>query len=702
MKNNYPYLRDVDFLKELAEQHVKEYFAKIIVLNWNEQPIQDFESRVLTASFNIDANSIIRRTATLSIFIDEIINNITSIQNVLSINKKINLQIGYINTTNKYKQYQILWFPLGVYVINSCSITHSQTGLTASVQLKDKMCLLNGECGGTIPASTVFDNYQTIDENGDWIITRPTIYQIIQELVNHFGGQQLGKIIISDLDTRVKQVMKWVGSSPLYFLQKGSSYFMTVDANEYQTYINNGYYNVNGSPFEYGMDVGFILTDFTYPGELIGDPGSTVTDILQKIKQVLGNYEYFYDIDGNFVFQQIKNYLNNSQTQYIIRSFNEKQLVPDYINKVTDSSLSAYIIDQSQGKSVFTFDNSNLISSYSNTPQYSKIRNDFMVWGIRTFDGLDFPIRYHLAIDTKPKIGNTYLALAYIDPDDGIEKWHIPLKYDKYADLPEQGVVGTFYLVGSGKNQKIYRWEANDNTYDYILIDKTLETITTTDWRTELYFQGVMAQPYGLDSNYYYSELLNEWPKIYDIRNGKMREETVTNPSGIDFYLDFIDADSAVQELSIENIGRRSKVFNENKNVNCVFEPCVPDIILINRDYSEGEDKKGYPAYLRQECQDRGLNFYQVDGNIYNALEIGGMFNSAYEIIKQLLYEYTSYNESISIQTIPLYHLEPNTRITVQDTKSNIFGDYIITNMNFNIDVSSTLTINAIKALEKI
>jgi len=50
------------------------------------------------------------------------------------------------------------------------------------------MCLLNGECGGTLPASTVFDNYETIDENGNWIIKRPTIYQIIREVVNHFGG----------------------------------------------------------------------------------------------------------------------------------------------------------------------------------------------------------------------------------------------------------------------------------------------------------------------------------------------------------------------------------------------------------------------------------------------------------------------------------------------------------------------------------
>jgi len=35
-------------------------------------------------------------------------------------------------------------------------------------------------------------------------------------LVHHHGKEQLGKIIISDLETVVKQVVKWTGSSPLY------------------------------------------------------------------------------------------------------------------------------------------------------------------------------------------------------------------------------------------------------------------------------------------------------------------------------------------------------------------------------------------------------------------------------------------------------------------------------------------------------
>jgi len=74
--------------------------------------------------------------------------------------------------------------------------------------------------------------------------------------------------------------MQWVGSSPLYFLKKDNQYVMTADSNEYQQFITEGYVDIEGSPFSYGENVGYTLIDFTYPGDLIGEAGSTVVDIL--------------------------------------------------------------------------------------------------------------------------------------------------------------------------------------------------------------------------------------------------------------------------------------------------------------------------------------------------------------------------------------------------------------------------------------
>ena len=307
-------------------------------------------------SINVDGKSAMRRTCNLSMYVpNENIANITNINNLFSINRKIFLEIGFKNTTTQYTQYDIIWMPLGTYVMINPNLSHSTTGVTMSLQLKDKMCLLNGECGGVIPASTQFDEYETIDENGKYVVERPVVLQIIREVLNHFGGEQLGKIIINDVDTRIKQVMKWTGSTPLYFINKRGEYEFTTN---YDRVANR-----NPIIYEYGQDVGYIYTDFTYPGELIENAGSNVVAVLDKIKKMLGNYEYFYDVYGNLIWQEIKNYLNTTQATVELGNLKNED----------------YLVDMSKGKKAFDFKDSRLITSYSNNPQFNKIKNDFVV-----------------------------------------------------------------------------------------------------------------------------------------------------------------------------------------------------------------------------------------------------------------------------------------------------------------------------------
>ena len=67
-----------------------------------------------------------------------------------------------------------------------------------------------------------------------------------------------------------------------------------------------------------------------------------------------------------------------------------------------------------------------------------------------------------------------------------------------------------------------------------------------------------------------------------------------------------------------------------------------------------------------------------------------------------MLHQYTSYNESITVNAIPIFYLEPNTRITVRDTVSGIYGDYMINNISLPLDITSTMTLSCVRALERI
>ena len=668
---NYPYLKDSAFLKKFDAIKNKEQYVKIIVLDFYEKPIQSIEGRVIGGNLNLDGNSSIRRTCSLNMVAAEYENDLTNINNLLSINKKVDLEIGFLNETEYYTEFPILWFPIGVYVITAPTLSHTLDGVNISLQLKDKMCLLNGECGGTLPASITFHEYETVNDKGEYVILRPTIFQIIQELVNHFGGEQLSKIIISDLDTRIKKVMKWIGSSPLYIIteiKEGTiQYIPTTNESEVvgKTYKR----------YEYGDDIGYVNTDFIYPDELIGDAGNSVCDILDRIKTVLGNYEYFYDIHGNFVFQEIKNYLNTSQATV-------------ELDKLTKDD---YVVDMDKGKAVYVFDDSTLITAYSNAPQFNMIKNDFIVWGIKEdVNGNTFPIRYHLAIDEKPKVGNEYNVFFYEDQDDHLIKAKCPVVYPSKEDFPKQGTQETFYMDSSSGS--IYEWDISLQTYSEITIG--LEKVTASDWRTELYLSGSAAEPLGKNYNYYYTELKNEWPKLYDVKNGKFFDEVLKYPTDIDFYLDFIDSSAAMSEFSISNIGRRTKVVTDDK-INCVFEPEIPDLILLNT----GDERI---AELRKECEDKGQDYIQMDANLFNMITGGGKFNSAYSMVRELLYQYTRYNSAISLSTLPIYYLEPNIRITVRDTQIGIYGDYIINSISIPFDISATMTVSCVQALERI
>ena len=717
----YKYLTDSSFLREMDELPVKEQWVKITLLNFaTEKPITEIQGKVKNGSFNFNGKSSMRRTAQFSMIAEDF-GDITNVNNLISINKKVNIEVGLTNTTFKYQTYPIIWYPLGMYVVTEAQVNRGKENITVSVNLKDKMCLLNGECGGTIPAAATLSEYDTIDESGREISKKITIVQLIREIVNHYGNEQLGKIIISDLDTRVKQVMMWNSDKPLYFYDDGDSYRYSLTEIGTPTKI-----------FEQGDDIGFIYTDFTYPGQLTSVAGDTVCTVLDKIVSILGNFEYFYDINGNFIFQEIKNNLNTAQSTV----------------ELGRTENSDYLIDLTKGSSEYDFSDSKLIKTFSNNPHYNNIKNDYMVWGVRkTASGQSFPIRFHLAIDKKPEVDGTPYDVYIYHDENGVKRARVPqditvvngvvispaagvegymykntvAPYDIYiwtldkrtisesdlsgrmgfiqyplkvVGLPDNGIVGWYYSY-NGETYLCAR-EKTGNMSARDCYDKLEEplyretTIIPTDWRTILYLQGIVSEPIGTESNYYYSELYNEWPKMYDIETGQWLEDK----KNLDFYLDFIDTDSNLGQLSVYNIGRRSMVVDD-KNINCIFENDIVDCILIEAGQPDTETKT-------QECIDRGQRYCQVDTSIYDVMVAGGAANSAYNLVKDLLYQYTSYNETVAISIIPMYHLQPGIRVTIQDTKTGIYGDYMVNSISCNLEVSGTMSLSCTRCLEKI
>ena len=81
---------------------------------------------------------------------------------------------------------------------------------------------------------------------------------------------------------------------------------------------------------------------------------------------------------------------------------------------------------------------------------------------------------------------------------------------------------------------------------------------------------------------------------------------------------------------------------------------------------------------------------------------ISAQGKSAKDRLDELLYQHSYCIESATITSIPIYYLEPNTRVYLEDNDTSLFGDYIISKMTIPLSYNGTMSITATKAAENI
>lgn len=633
----FEYLNDMDFLTQLDKLHMRVQYAKIILLSFkDEEPIKEIQGSITSGNLSVNGSSAIRRTINLTMLASIDNSNLEDIDNEISINKKIKVLIGYDNPLKSYKNYgDIIWFPCGLFVLSSANISRSTSGWNISITGKDKMCLLDGTAGGTLPASITFHESLVQLDNGDVEIQYPTIFQIIYEAVNHWGGEAIENIIITDIDEEIKMLVRYMGDKPVYFSDDYQS--LSFEAQEDYPHM-----------FSYGQDAGYKYTDFTYPGELILNAGDTVVTLLDKIVSTLGNYEYFYNIDGKFVFQEIKNYLNTG-------------------SPLLELSPEDYVRSYNNAKFLYSLTDLDTTTAITRNPKYDNVKNDFYVWGKRkTSIGVEVSIRYHLAIDDKPDID---LAMQNM--------WEVK---DKESNL-------------------IVRYDFN-TLDDYSVDDYTVTLVGTPcdEWREELYRRALNAQvSNSVYDNYYDSELIAEWRNLYNPMNknwdatNHWNPDVFNDPGSINFWLDFIDTSSALGKYSIKNIGRRTKVVNNN-DIKTVYNSEVPDVVFI-----EGLDQDLIVKY-----QGIGQRFFILTNEYYDMFSISTTGTSCFDQIREMMYQNLCYNTTISLTCLPKYYIEPNNIIRVEDKDSNIYGNYQITQYSLPLTYNGTMSITATEVLTRV
>ena len=820
-----------EFLEQLMEFSHRTVFAKIILLNWEELPIKTVEGQVTAGSINVDGASAVRRTCNLSMVVNDV-----NIQDYLwSLNTKFRLEIGLQNYINS-EYPDIVWFPQGVYLITSFSSSLGASNYTISLNGKDKMCMLNGENGGLLPSDVDFGNYEEIDKDGFSHIIKNTLKDIIREAVHHYGGEPFYNIIINNLDNIGKELQEYRLSTPLYLIRQsnGTNYFQgTLDQNM-KVYVNGSETSLSklekydalmsnpivsdvstdgptkfklrqsdsifycAAKISYGQAFGYTNTEMTYTGDLIAKGGESITSVLDKIKNMLGNYEYFYDLDGRFVFQEKQNYINSVFTP---------------LQTTSDGKVYA---NYEQSKVQFNFTGNKLITTFSNAPNLANLKNDYIVWGIRKgITGNTLPIHMRYAIQKKPI---AYKSITVLDAElaDYNKKYNLLVtgqtskvytSQDNESrwlyNEDEKQLVIPYAVTVTNTIGKISKTVANEEEGILVFSDIAFEDINVVDWREiiyrmaadyfkyghlddfglrvsaanpdlfpngvtgfeqyyidiqgywrdlynpelkyskvslpdenkigdyfiyfEQYYKFASIQdiptsgaqvyilndgkyektvyPYDASKRYYYKESWYEpaaayfsgttyyqrqdeyYPKTH--KNKYWNKKVFEEPESLNFWLDFLDNDSELSKYSVDAIGVRQKLTNDN-SVKSIYYRDTPNVILYQAGSSSSSSVGTGESVLQVPLNYKGMFSQSAQGK------------SAKDAIDNLLYNHAYCTESVTISSIPIYYLEPNKRIYVYDDKSGIEGDYLVSKITVPLTHNGTMSITATKVVDRI
>ena len=774
-------LYDKDFLQKLDKSRNKTIYARITSLKFDESPIEMIEGRVTGGSINIDGASAVRRTCSLTMVAQDFDYN----SYYWGLNTKFKLQIGVQNLVDP-EMPDVIWFDQGIYLISSFNTSHSTSNFTISINGKDKMCLLNGEVGGSLESSVDFGAIEEEDKNGVWTTRKIPVQEIIRNAVHTYAGEPYWNIIINDLETYGLELLEYRYDTPMYLYRDAdpdTGIFHNVIMENKTTKVkvngedkllseippshldvlvdsltgaetNPEYVYFAGKPYifakvEYGQTVGYRVTDLTYPGDLIGNVGESITSILDKIKNMLTEFEYFYDLDGSFVFQKKKSFTSTMWSP--LKSDDDGKGYVD--TSLALSSATAY-----------TFSGGELITAFNNNPNLLNMRNDYSIWGERTgVSGAAIPVHMRYAIDKKPL---SYQQI-YFDPADSDYAENIYV-IDQYNQR-----YGTTLEARQKANAKLF-------------------TADTSDWREVLYQMALDYYKYNTLDNFellvarynpqyptgqtgyerYYIDLQGFWRQLYNpelqgkiietsgkleiakknvedlqaqisalqqqiknddtniqlrkdladaqqnLRSAEIDVDNLTiklenyekdienyyyegdadrlyynknifeHPELLNFWFDFLDTEGELQDFNVKNVGSRSKAINDN-NVKSIYFRETPAVVFTDN--------------LARESQLSGYRYIQIPSELMDSMfSISAQGKSAKDRLDELIYQHGYCVESASITAIPIYYLEPNVRIYVYDGDTGIDGEYVVSKITLPLTYNGTMSLTATKAAENV
>lgn len=133
-----------------TRQTIRQYYIRVELLNKSYQILDTLQYELISGTYTEDAESDMRRICDLTF----VVKNATYFADQYAkiwMDKYVRIYLGLDYVA---REYDTVWYPLGIYLFNDTSFTYDLTSRTVTVSCLDFMSLFTGDRNGVIPALT--------------------------------------------------------------------------------------------------------------------------------------------------------------------------------------------------------------------------------------------------------------------------------------------------------------------------------------------------------------------------------------------------------------------------------------------------------------------------------------------------------------------------------------------------------------------
>lgn len=437
------------------------------------------------------------------------------------------------------------------------------------------------------------------------------------------------------------------------------------------------------------------------PIEITQSPGSTAYDLIKSLVDLYMGYEFFFDRDGILKIQKVR---DSSKDRLIWDFTKEKDLKIsissslDYTNVKNSITVWGRILDN--GKQI-----------------YWRYRNRFLRDTLKVYNHMDydeyiFPYIYDQEIGDICHVENLRKT-EEIFVDDDNEQLCPHLSTDRFYKMmagKEKSFVWTkhytkteTFTTDADGQVRLTSYPADE--YD-IIIKSTNHPDDELSWRKDMtkvcigedntrFITIIKTNPEPIEgeilrrledadgSVYVFKNIIYDVDNVIIYVNDKQisgAKITNRNEKGI-VYFDFIPKEEDKVVAYYSTYTPRGEVYiNEEVFITYTYEIIKPmwvelDFLVVPKFNMENLGEK--IQAIEEE------NIYSIDQAQLNA--------------EYALWNSSNFNENISISSVPIYSLETNRKIRVNEEKAGVKGDYLITDLNFPLDIENPMSITAAK-----